>query len=647
MSVKVSVIVPAYQPGAGIDRVIDSLDRQSMPADEFEVIIIDDGSPDDTFLRLQRIRDVHTNITVSSIENSGWPSRPRNVGIGMARGEYVLFMDHDDYLYPDALRRSYEYATQNNADVLSPKESKTTDVGWALAESRKNIPDAGALVGINALMPMVPHKFYRRQFLNEHGIRFPEGRRMLWEDIYFNVEAYRHASVISVLSDTPVYRWVSTGDNNSSSYGPKDEEFWFKLISLLDFIVATLPDPDFTVARQFMMLHQFKKRVLTRFLSQLGKDPATDDENGVPMALVHINRILDEYVPESLDLKLGRILRPQAALLRRRQIELMRELKAATAGLAGVTHTDDVSWEDGKLVITATTRWSIQGGAPLVLREEDDRIIRPLSAALTEALAPELLDLTDEVRRAKTEITIRSRDGFVTWLLPTRSEVSLERHEDSRVEVTVLARAVLDIDHAIFGRALEDPIWDFHARNMLAGQGTHRALKADVVAQTAMVNGRSAVAYRSKSGNLALDLAQVYRSVISDGAAAAGRAASNRTANGLVEFTLPFNGVAVMGTSKIAGTLELRPSGLMTRVVFNHRLLRIPVIGARLKRSTALVTGVKPALLVADENGVRLESSFRAVLGTYLLVCRFEGRTSTAAVRLRVSLTGRPVFFRP
>jgi glycosyltransferase involved in cell wall biosynthesis len=69
-----------------------------MLAADFEVIFVDDGSPDDTWRRLQQIRDSHANVRLERIEHSGWPSRPRNVGLALAQGEYVLFMDHDDEL---------------------------------------------------------------------------------------------------------------------------------------------------------------------------------------------------------------------------------------------------------------------------------------------------------------------------------------------------------------------------------------------------------------------------------------------------------------------------------------------------------------------------------------------------------------------
>ena len=160
-----------------MQRVIGSLDAQTLPQDEFEVILVDDGSPDDTVVRLQAFAASRPTMSVLRIESSGWPSRPRNVRIEQARTEYVMFMDHDDSLHPDALRRAHEYAVENDADILSPKESKTNDVWWGSSGlSAGNIANALLEEGVERLVPMVPNKLYRRQLLLEHGIRLPRAR---------------------------------------------------------------------------------------------------------------------------------------------------------------------------------------------------------------------------------------------------------------------------------------------------------------------------------------------------------------------------------------------------------------------------------------------------------------------------------------
>jgi glycosyltransferase involved in cell wall biosynthesis len=201
---KVSIVIPTYNtPNDELTQLVASLDAQTLPADQFEAIFVDDGSTDDTHDRLLGIAASRPHVRVERIENSGWPSKPRNVGIDLAAGEYVLFMDHDDRLYPDGLRAAYEFARENGADVLCGKESYTKSPSWAL---NTYVGDQAQSLGredIHPLVPMNPHKLYRREFLREHGIRFPEGRRFFWEDQFFNIAAARHARVISTMSSTP------------------------------------------------------------------------------------------------------------------------------------------------------------------------------------------------------------------------------------------------------------------------------------------------------------------------------------------------------------------------------------------------------------------------------------------------------------
>src|SRR5919202_1352552 len=118
---RVSVIVPVYNPGADIDDCIASLLGQSLPRSEYEVIFVDDGSTDGTPERLDGLAARHPNVRVEHIPNSGWPGRPRNVGIDLARGEHVYFVDNDDWITRDALRRLHATAEQDRADIVIGK----------------------------------------------------------------------------------------------------------------------------------------------------------------------------------------------------------------------------------------------------------------------------------------------------------------------------------------------------------------------------------------------------------------------------------------------------------------------------------------------------------------------------------------------
>ena len=121
MSLRVSVIVPVYNPGRSINRCIRSILGQSLPPDAYEAIFVDDGSTDETPARLDALAAEDPRVRVIHQENSGWPGKPRNVGVASARGDYVFFLDQDDTLGPEALERMVATADRNASDMVIGK----------------------------------------------------------------------------------------------------------------------------------------------------------------------------------------------------------------------------------------------------------------------------------------------------------------------------------------------------------------------------------------------------------------------------------------------------------------------------------------------------------------------------------------------
>jgi glycosyltransferase involved in cell wall biosynthesis len=545
------VVIAAYSPGDGFNRVIDSLDAQTLPQDEFETIVIDDGSPDDTFERLTALAATRPNMRVERIENSGWPSRPRNLATEMARGDYVLFMDHDDSLYPHALRRMAEYAVETDADLLSPKESKTSDAWWGLpALVDGNVADALVDGGIDRLLPMVPHKLYRRSFLLDHGIRFPEGRRQLWEDIYVNVEAWRHANHVAALADTPVYLWHSSRTNNSKTYGPLSGEFWDRLDELFAFIDRTLDGDAFADARRDALLHQYRGRVLLRLSRNLHR--ASDDER--TMAMSRARAIQERYIPLEWDAALGRQVRARAILLRAGRADLLTALWAVDADSSSRVTATELAWRDGKLHLALEGLWRDRKGGPIGLVREGNRLRRDLPAELLEALPDDVVDFTDALDDFGLELAVRDRPAFVSWQVPVEQRATWVDLEDGRVAPSVSATVVVDPATAALGAPLERQVHDLVARlHWDAAERTSAVLYRGASAPAVTADG-TAVAYRSKKNALAVDLSASLRNVVADGGVAPGRVRGTSSA-----FTLPLPKVAVFTDTSLAAGGILRP----------------------------------------------------------------------------------------
>lgn len=604
---KISVIVAAYRPGDGFTRVIESLDAQTLPQDQFETIVIDDGSPDDTFEMLQRHAATRPNMTVRRIENSGWPSRPRNIATELARGEWLLFMDHDDSLYPDALRRAAEYAAETDADLLSPKESKTSDVWWGMpALASGNIPNALVTDGIDALLPMVPHKFYRREFLLEHGIRFPEGRRMLWEDIYVNVAAWRHAEHVAVLADTPVYLWHSSTTNNSKTYGPRSAEFWDRLDDLFAFVDRTLDAPGYEEARRTVLLHQYRGRLLGRFSRML--DGATPDETA--MAMARARRLQETYVPREWEQHLGVYERARGLLLRAERPDLMRHLAAVDQTVTASVVAERAEWLDGRLLLEVRGELRVRGAGPLAFRRDGDRVLRILPDEIADALPAEVLDVTDQLPGFQLSVGTRDREAKVTWELPHEPQVAFEAlGADGTVTPVVRTTATLDLEHAALGAPLPDAVWDHYAAIRWEGQARGTAITYGGEARAALIDGRAAVAYRNQRGNLTVDTSGRLRNVVKD-----ARPGVHGFAGTVQDLAVALPHIASHGRTELPAAVILTPlSGAGGRA---------PAAGTQPAAGIELGGIELAGTVVGGPDGARLEVAGSAPAGSYRLAFR-------------------------
>lgn len=115
--IKLSIIVPIYGVEQYLHKCVDSLLAQDLPSLEYEIILVDDGSPDACPQICDSYAAAHKNIRVAHRENGGL-SAARNSGIEIARGEYLMFVDSDDYIEPNVLAGLMEQMERDNLDVL-------------------------------------------------------------------------------------------------------------------------------------------------------------------------------------------------------------------------------------------------------------------------------------------------------------------------------------------------------------------------------------------------------------------------------------------------------------------------------------------------------------------------------------------------
>lgn len=114
---RLSIIVPVYNVSKYLAKCLDSLLSQDLESDEYEIIVVNDGSTDNSGDIAQQYADKHSNITLIEQENQGL-SGARNTGIKLAKGEYIQFVDSDDYLESNVLKILVDKMDSDNLDIL-------------------------------------------------------------------------------------------------------------------------------------------------------------------------------------------------------------------------------------------------------------------------------------------------------------------------------------------------------------------------------------------------------------------------------------------------------------------------------------------------------------------------------------------------
>lgn len=207
----VSVIVPAYQAEKTLEKCVRSILTQSFR--DVEILLVDDGSRDGTAALCDRLAGEDSRIRVFHRENSG-VSATRNFALEQACGEFIQFVDSDDYLAENAIAAMVQVARTHGSDLVIADYYRVYE-GAAQCKSRgRSIGpvDADAFLRDFTDSPsafyygVLWNKLYRREIIQRHGLRMDES--LSWcEDLLFNMNYYRHIADVYVLR-VPVYYYV-------------------------------------------------------------------------------------------------------------------------------------------------------------------------------------------------------------------------------------------------------------------------------------------------------------------------------------------------------------------------------------------------------------------------------------------------------
>ena len=194
-NIKVSVIVPVYNAEAFLPPAMDSILNQTLQ--EIEVICVDDGSTDGSLKLIKEYQKQDARIRIVTQNNAG-PGMARNNGLRRARGEYIAFLDADDFFDAKFLAKMYETAVADDLDIVVTDydlyHSKTSKFRKNVTGEAQKLLAPGRVTSKNDFPDQIFQltdgyvwsKLFRNSFLREKQIVFPEQLRM-FEDVYFVV----------------------------------------------------------------------------------------------------------------------------------------------------------------------------------------------------------------------------------------------------------------------------------------------------------------------------------------------------------------------------------------------------------------------------------------------------------------------------
>ncbi len=241
---KLSIVIPVYNVERYIEKCLLSCVKQDIPYSDYEIIVVNDGTPDKSMDIVLSIAQQYDNIIIVNQENQGL-SAARNAGLNKVCGEYVWFIDSDDYIEANSLKRIISFL-DNGLDILQLQFRWVYEDGTPAVDepiyNTDGIRDGKYIIEKGGLFAPAQLCIYRVAFLRQYNLNFVEG--IYHEDSEFKPRATYYAN--SINSDTEIsynYLQRSSGSITSSFKLKNGLDILFVMNNLLQFTIDNdMPD---------------------------------------------------------------------------------------------------------------------------------------------------------------------------------------------------------------------------------------------------------------------------------------------------------------------------------------------------------------------------------------------------------------------
>ena len=265
-----SVIIPVYNVENYLNECLDSVTSQTL--DDMEIICIDDGSTDNSPDILKEYSKKDKRIKIITKENGG-QATARNLGIKEAQGEYIAFVDSDDFIEPTMFEKLYTKAKDNNLDIAMCKiatyDNQTKEIKdnvWyymlgVFRDFEKDIFNHKDTKEFTCHIAVTPYnKIYKTTLLKENNILFPEG--LIFEDEKFFYDTYLRAKRVSIVDEFLYYYRINRKGSTVDTI--KDNDF-SDIVPISKLIRETFKETDNYEDYKILLSNRFIHLQLARF----------------------------------------------------------------------------------------------------------------------------------------------------------------------------------------------------------------------------------------------------------------------------------------------------------------------------------------------------------------------------------------------
>ena len=292
---------------------IESCLKQTMPINDYEIIIVDDCSTDGTYDMVQSYVTDFPNLIkgIQLEENSGGCARPRNVGMGMATGEYLFFLDADDTIDERTLEKGYLTGKENDSDVVIVSKRNVlndgsqiknrTDISLEKSNREGSIFPHIPLDEVQDILGHVGH-FVRRSSVEKLQLRFNEEIYRIEDTFFLNELLLRTENAkISGILDKPYYFYNQNTPLSAHLAAPPESEEFFKKnaeINVRLWCDLLFGKSKYNIQNSVYVQSLFKRCLVNRMLKIARKQP----EHFSFLSDILIKKIpqeADKYIPTS------------------------------------------------------------------------------------------------------------------------------------------------------------------------------------------------------------------------------------------------------------------------------------------------------------------------------------------------------------